>query len=672
MKTMKTWLTTVALLLCSFTASAITYPDWVSDNAGNSSSTSTKSYTINANKGDVLTFDWLVSSESNYDWLIVTLNGTQILKKSGVYSGTYSHTFSSSGSNVLVVTYSKDHSVNSNADWAQVYNIMLSSDTPSSDTPTLIASGACSSNLTWKITEDLELIIEGSGDMVNYERSSEYPWYEYRASITGITIGEGVTSIGKKAFDAYGCDSRVTNLSIASTVKTIGEYAFDTCDKLTTLTIPEGCTTIESWAFLYCSGLTSVTLPNTLTYIGDRAFASCWNLEAITIPKNVAFIGKIVFRGCTKLTSIAVDINNKVYDSRNNCNAIIETQTNKLLQGCLTTIIPENIEIIGEGAFYEHDGLIITIPRSVNKIEDWAFYGTQGSGSKITFLSKTPPETEGDPFELSYASLWVPYGCEEEYNIVPYNSRPIYELPSTCFNLVDGEVYSRQEVCNNAEEVVYTRTLPNLHWNALYVPFKIPYETIAEGYEVAYVNAVHSYDNDENGTIDELSMEVVKIKSGTLKANYPYLIKARNQEAKAMTLSYENVTLYAAEENAVNCSSVYQIFEIKGSYSRKSAEDLSGSLAISTTGAWQPLATGTYLSPFRLYLTITNRDDSPVEVEPAALSRVRIIENGETTGIINLTPTASQNMVIYDLSGRRVKVPQKGQIYIVNGKKAIY
>jgi hypothetical protein len=167
-------------------------------------------------------------------------------------------------------------------------------------------------------------------------------------------------------------------------------------------------------------------------------------------------------------------------------------------------------------------------------------------------------------------------------------------------------------------------------------------------------------------------MEVVKIKSGTLKANYPYLIKARNQEAKAMTLSYENVTLYAAEENAVNCSSVYQIFEIKGSYSRKSADDLSGSLAISTTGAWQPLATGTYLSPFRLYLTITNRDDSPVEVEPAALSRVRIIENGETTGIINLTPTASQDMVIYDLSGRRVKVPQKGQIYIVNGKKTIY
>ena len=220
--------------------------------------------------------------------------------------------------------------------------------------------------------------------------------------------------------------------------------------------------------------------------------------------------------------------------------------------------------------------------------------------------------------------------------------------------------------------LIYSRTLPNLHWNALYIPFKIPYEAVAENYEVSYINAVHSYDNDDNGTIDELSMEVVKIKAGTLKANYPYLIKARNEEDKEMTLELEDAVLYAAEENAVNCASVYQNFEITGNYSRKSAEDLSESLAISTTGAWQPLATGTYLNPFRLYLTITNRDDSPVEVEPVALSRIRIIENGETTSIIDLTPTADKETYIYDLSGRRVVAPIKGKLYIVNGKKMLF
>jgi hypothetical protein len=130
--------------------------------------------------------------------------------------------------------------------------------------------------------------------------------------------------------------------------------------------------------------------------------------------------------------------------------------------------------------------------------------------------------------------------------------------------------------------------------------------------------------------------------------------------------------LYAAEENTLDCSSVYQKFEITGSYSRKSAEDLEGSLAISTEGAWQPLSTGTYLNPFRLYLTITNRDDSPVEVEPTALSRVRIIENGETTGILDLTPAVKKETHIFDLSGRRVLTPQRGQLYIVNGKKVVY
>ena len=221
-------------------------------------------------------------------------------------------------------------------------------------------------------------------------------------------------------------------------------------------------------------------------------------------------------------------------------------------------------------------------------------------------------------------------------------------------------------------ELNYVRTLPNLHWNALYVPFEIPYASIESNYEAAYINAVHSYDKDDDGTIDELAMEVVKIKDGTLKANYPYLIKARNEAARAVSLSLENAILYAAEETTLDCSSVYQTFEITGSYSRKTAEELSGKLAISLSGDWQPLAEGTYLNPFRLYLSISQRNDAPLKVNEAALSRIRIIENGETTGIIALTPDAAQQKGIYDLSGRRIMVPQSGQIYIINGQKTVY
>lgn len=223
-----------------------------------------------------------------------------------------------------------------------------------------------------------------------------------------------------------------------------------------------------------------------------------------------------------------------------------------------------------------------------------------------------------------------------------------------------------------ADAITYVRTLPNLHWNPLYVPFEIPYDSIDGNYEAAYINAVHSYDKDDDGTIDELAMEVVKIKDGILKANYPYLIKARNDAAKSMTLCVEDAILYAATETTIDCSSVYQTFEITGNYRRRTAGELSGKLAISLSGAWQLPAEGTYLNPFRLYLSISNREDSPLKVSEAALSRVKIVENGATTGIISLTPDVPQEKSIYDISGRRITVPQSGQIYIINGQKAIY
>ncbi len=270
----------------------------------------------------------------------------------------------------------------------------------------------------------------------------------------------------------------------------------------------------------------------------------------------------------------------------------------------------------------------------------------------------------------SNATLYVPNDCVSTYAVAD-GWKDFSKIIESNVDLVDGQTFSNIE--NEVmDRITYTRTLPNLHWNALYVPFELPYEVIADRYEVAYINAVHSYDNNDDGTIDELSMEVMKIKAGTLQANHPYLIKARNEAAKAMTISVADAVLYAAEENTLDCSSVYQKFEITGSYSRKSAEELKGSLAISIDGAWQPLATGTYLNPFRLYLTITNRGGSPVVVEPAALSHVRIIENGETTGILDLTPAVKKETHIYDLSGRRVLTPQKGQLYIVNGKKVVY
>jgi hypothetical protein len=120
-------------------------------------------------------------------------------------------------------------------------------------------------------------------------------------------------------------------------------------------------------------------------------------------------------------------------------------------------------------------------------------------------------------------------------------------------------------------------------------------------------------------------MEIVKIKGGTLKANYPYLIKAKTEADKEMSITLEDAMLYAAAENSVDCSSVCQNYIVTGTYAGKTAEDLAGKLVISDSGIWEPLTAGSDLSPLRLYLSIENRDNSPIEVESSAMSRMRIV-----------------------------------------------
>ena len=181
-------------------------------------------------------------------------------------------------------------------------------------------------------------------------------------------------------------DGLCYNLTSGTTVEVT--YQNYSQSSYTDLIIPETVTnngttysvTSIGWnAFRGCRGMSSVTIPNSITSIGSSAFEGCSGLTSVSIPNSVTRIGNYAFTGCSGLESIKVASGNRVYDSRNDCNAIIETGTNTLIFGCKTSSIPNSVTSIGGSAFGSCSGLTsVTIPNSVTSIGWNAFYGCSG------------------------------------------------------------------------------------------------------------------------------------------------------------------------------------------------------------------------------------------------------------------------------------------------------
>ena len=251
------------------------------------------------------------------------------------------------------------------------------------------------------------------------------------------------------------------NTVIPHTIDTIGEGAFTYCKGLTDIAIPSNVSVIGKWAFTG-SDLKRVIIPNGTRKIQAFAFKECEHLNTVTFSNTVTDIEKLIFSFCDSLSSIIVEEGNPVYDSRDNCNAIIETKTNTLICGCKNTVIPHTIDTIGSFAFHRCKGLTeVAIPLNVSVIGTEAF---AYSGLK---------------------RVLIPYGVKtikEEAFTSCYQLKTVF-LSNTVTNI--GE--SAFSWCSDLESVYLSNSLTNIESKAfswckrlksIYVPNSV--KTIAK------------------------------------------------------------------------------------------------------------------------------------------------------------------------------------------------
>ena len=392
-----------------------------------------------------------------------------------------------------------------------------------------------------------------------------------------------------------------------------------------TSVIPNGVETIGSKAFRYMTGLTSIAIPNSVTKICEKAFDGCVNLEALTIPNSVTTFESCV-GSCDNLSSIIVEEGNKYYDSRNNCNAIIETATNTLISGCKNTIIPNGISKIRENAFYHCIDLTsITIPSTVTSIGAQAFAGCY-SLDTVTVGNSTPVElTDGSTFSnRANATLYVPAGSKTSYK----NAEVWKEFKDIVGELtITLNQYGKSTYCSE-----YALDFTNVEGLKAYV---------ATGY------------NTRTGMVT--MTRVMTTKGGTglfLKGEQgsykvPVIDESDDNTLNLLVGTLTKVTVNSKDDIYTNYK-----FTVKAGETEPDFYNFADNSTLSANKAYLRIPTA--------WLSSTS----------AAKSVRMWFEDEEATGIDEINTNRPDSDTIYDMQGRRVKNPSKG-MYIVNGKKMI-
>lgn len=336
--------------------------------------------------------------------------------------------------------------------------------------------------------------------------------------LTEIVIPEGAEEI--KSFAFYGLGSNVVNITIPSSIKKIGEDAFrgSVIKNVHISDLAAWCNIDFTGAYsnpltnaenLYLNGesVNCIIIPEGVTEIKPLVFSGNSFIESISIPASTVSIASNAFQNCANLVNITVADDNTTYDSRENCNAIIETVTNKLFFGCKNSAIPNGVEIIGNRAFAGCGALHIEIPNSVTTIEEYAFYNCANLAS-VT-ISNSVKSIGVDAFGhcTSLKSVAIPSGVKSIESYTFYNCKALANvtIPESVTSIGSNSF----ENCTALQSITIPSGVTTINYNAFYncsnlkwvynnSALKIDFNT-NNGYIGSYANSIIVPSDDVQG-----------------------------------------------------------------------------------------------------------------------------------------------------------------------------
>lgn len=519
-------------------------------------------------------------------------------------------------------------------------------------------------------------------------------------SLTSIQLNDNLTSIQPYTFSE--CSS-LTTINIPNSVTSIGEDGFSGCENLSIdLILPEGLTTVGNRGFSGLGKVKMLSLPNSLTTVGAEAFKGLQSIKTLYIPSGLTSIGEQAFVGLSNAVSIVVSGDNPKYDSRNNCNAIIKTETGQLLAGCRNTIIPDGVTSLERAALAWMPFTIFVVPNTVEEIKEGAFswcvdVKTIVLGSGITDIGQAihyhycpndvycyaieVPATNGNAFYWgggsSGGTLHVPEESIDEYR----KTAPWSEF-STIVAITGEEefpvdLFLDESVDNSTKLAQYNGKKANVHldrtlntggWNTFAVPFEV---ADLDGTALGGATLKELTSSSVNG--GTLSMTFGDASS--VDAGKPYLVKVSEKQE---SLIFSNVTVNADPNPAVT-----DYVDFVPTFGKKLLTGPSGDedneKAVLYVGASNKLYTPTvvndeenensYLKGFRAFFQL---HDGASE----ARNFIMNLDEENVTGVIDINSKNNAQWtddVYYTLDGRRVgKKPSKKGLYILNGQKVCF